>query len=130
MAKQEKTKDLPANFVGYFGTQGHSGHNLYVLDGCNDVSTLDVQYWAGEFDEDWILLKLSTISIKVFYWDTADVTICGYPRSVDDKRPGSKSLFILKGNHISDSKYIIAKMKQYPWIYDIFEKLTNEYIKD
>lgn len=26
-------KGLPENFVGYFGTNGRSGHNLYVLDG-------------------------------------------------------------------------------------------------
>lgn len=123
-------KSLPENFVGYFGTKGRSGHNLYVLNGYNELSASDVYDWAAEFDRDFIMLKLSSSSIKVFWLETADVTICGYPKSIDDNRPGSKSLFIIKGNHTDNHEYIVSVMKSYPWVYDIFTKITEMYLKD
>ena len=126
----ENTKELPQNFIGYFGTTGSSGHDLYVLDGHKELSSMDICDWAGEFDRDWIMMQLSSSSIKVFWWKTADVTICGFPRSLDDERPGSKSLFIVKGNHMSDYEYIVDKMKQYPWVYEIFDKLVDKYLRD
>ena len=121
---------LPENFVGYFGTHLMPGHYLYVLDGGKDLSESDIRYWAGEFDEDWIMAQLSEQSIKVFYWTSADVTICGYPRSLDDDRPGSKSLFIVKGDHSKDYEYIVQKMKSFSWVYEIFEKLVKKYLED
>jgi len=130
MAKQDTTKDLPSNFVGYFGTTGHAGHDLIVLEGYKELSAMDVCDWAGEFDRDWIMRQLSSSSLRCFWWKTADVTIVGYPKSLDDERPGSKSLFIVKGNHVKDHEYIVAKMKQYTWVYEIFEKLTDKFLKD
>ena len=123
-------KGLPENFVGYFGTNGRSGHNLYVLDGYKELSDSDVYDWAAEFDRDFIMMELSSSSLKVFWWKTADVTICGYPKSIDDNRPGSKSLFIIKGNHTGNHEYIVSVMKSYPWVYDIFTKITEMYLKD
>lgn len=122
--------DLPSNFVAYFGTTNYgSGHNLYILEGYEVFSGIDTCDWGAVFDRDWILQNLSVNSLKVFWWENADVTIVGYPKSLDDKRPGSKSLFILRGNHVGDNDYIVAKMKESPWVYDIFSKLVDKYLK-
>lgn len=118
-------KNLPPNFVGYFGTMGSAGHNLYVLNGHKELSNMDVFDWAGEFDRDWIVALLSPSSFSVFYWKAADVTIVGYPRSLDDKRPGSKSLFILKGDFTQNHDFILYIMKKFPEVYKIFEKLAD-----
>lgn len=75
------------------------------------------------------MMELSSSSLKVFWWKTADVTICGYPKSIDDNRPGSKSLFIIKGNHTGNHEYIVYVMKSYPWVYSIFTKITEMYLK-
>lgn len=120
----KRYQELPPNFVGYFGTMGRAGHDLYVLEG--NIDTESVFEWAGKFDQDWILLKLDIAGFKVFWWEGADVTILGYPRSLDDSRPGSKSLFIVKGNYTSDYSSLLNKMRQYPEIYDIFEKLAKK----
>lgn len=130
MAEHNTPKELPQDFVGYFGTRGCAGHDLVVLDGYKELSGIDICDWAGEFDSERIMLHLSTSSLKCFWWKTADVTIVGYPKSLDDKRPGSMSLFIVKGNHAQDYEYLVTKMKQYPWVYEIFEKLVDKYLKD
>lgn len=130
MAEHNTLKELPQDFVGYFGTTGHAGHDLIVLDGYKELSGIDICDWGGEFDREWIMEQLSTSSIKCFWWKKADVTIVGYPKSLDDKRPGSKSLFIVKGNHAQDYEYLVTKMKQYPWVYEIFEKLIDKYLRD
>lgn len=130
MAEHNTLKELPQDFVGYFGTTGRAGHDLVVLDGYRELSGIDICDWAGEFDREWIMLQLSTSSFKCFWWKSADVTIVGYPKSLDDKRPGSKSLFIVKGNHTQDHEYLVAKMKQYSWVYEIFEKLADKYLRD
>lgn len=130
MANHNTLKELPQDFVGYFGTRGCAGHDLVVLDGYRELSDIDICDWGVEFDRDWIMMQLSTSSFKCFWWKNADVTIVGYPKSLDDERPGSKSLFIVKGNHTQDYEYLITKMKQYSWVYEIFEKLADKYLKD
>lgn len=120
----KRYQKLPPDFVGYFGTMGRAGHDLYVLEG--NIDTESIFEWAGEFDQDWILLNLDITGFKVFWWEWADVTILGYPRSLDDSRPGSKSLFIVKGNYTSDYSSLLNKMKQYPGICDIFKKLAKK----
>ena len=126
---EDKPKDLPEDFVGYFGTSGQPGHFLYILND-NELSYSEKDDWGRRFDGDWLMEHLSTTSFKVFWWKNVDVTILGYPRSLDDERPGSKSLFILKGNHVGDNEYIVNKMKEHPWVYEIFEKLADKYLRN
>lgn len=130
MVENNTLKELPQDFIGYFGTRGCAGHDLVVLNGYRELSDIDICDWGVEFDRDWIMMQLSTSSFKCFWWKNADVTIVGYPKSLDDERPGSKSLFIVKGNHAQDYEYLVAKMKQYSWVYEIFEKLADKYLRD
>lgn len=130
MVENNTLKELPQDFIGYFGTRGCVGHDLVVLNGYRELSDIDICDWGVEFDRDWIMMQLSTSSFKCFWWKNADVTIVGYPKSLDDERPGSKSLFIVKGNHAQDYEYLVAKMKQYSWVYEIFEKLADKYLRD
>lgn len=116
-------ENLPDDFVGYFGTMGKAGHNLYPLNKYVYDKGGD---WAAEFDGDAIMQQLDSKSFRLIYYK--GVTIVGFPRSLDDKRPGSKSLFIVKGEH--DSVTMVNKMKEYPEIYEIFTKLENKFLSD
>ena len=114
-------KELPDNFIAYFGTWGRPGHNLTPLN----VNFYDEGGdWAAEFDSDAVMKFLSYESFSLFYYKGC--TIIGYPRSVDDERGGSKSLFIAKGEH--DDDYMVAKMKEYSDVYEIFSKLAEQYL--
>ena len=114
--------DLPDNFVAYFGTSGyHSGHNLVPLE----IAFYDKGGdWAAEFDSEAVMRYLTYDSFRLFYYK--GVTIVGYPRSLDDHRSGSKSLFIVKGEH--DADYMVAKMKEYPQVYRIFSRLAAKFL--
>ena len=115
--------ELPDNFVGFFGcTMRGGGHNLEPLS----VWFYDVGGdWAAEFDSDAIMRHLRTDSFALIMY--RGVTIVGYPRSLVDKRGGSKTLFIWKGEH--DAEQMINKMKEFPDIYKIFQKLADEYLR-
>lgn len=114
-------EELPDGFVGYFGTMGHPGHNLYPLNKWFYDKGGD---WAALFDSEYIARQLTYDSFKLIHCE--GVTIIGFPRSVDDDRGGSKSLFIVKGNH--DGEYMVNKMKEYPEIYKIFTDLMKKYL--
>lgn len=114
-------ENLPDDFVGYFGTMGDSGHNLYPLNKYVYDKGGD---WAAEFDGNAIMQQLDSKSFRLIHYK--GVTIVGFPRSLDDKRGCSKSLFIVKGNH--NAEYMVEKMKEYPEIYDIFRKLEERFI--
>jgi len=111
-------EELPDNFVGYFGTWGEPGHHLHPLS-----VWVTSSFWSAELDGEEIDSMLVPKGFSVFEYK--GVTILGIPHSLDDKRPGSKSLFIVKGKH--DAEYMVEKMKEYPEIYDIFKKLAEKY---
>lgn len=115
--------ELPDNFIAYFGTWGCAGHDLKPLN----INFYDEGGdWAAEFDSYAVEKHLTYESFRLFHYK--GVTIIGYPRSLDDHRGGSKSLFIVKGQH--DADYMIEKMKEYPEVYKIFEKLADKYLRD
>jgi len=116
-------ENLPDDFIGYFGTMGRSGHNLYPLNKYVYDKSGD---WAAEFDSDAIMSQLDSKNFRLIHYK--GVTIVGFPRSLDDERPGSKSLFIVKGE--LDGITMVNKMKEYPEIYEIFAKLENKFLSD
>lgn len=118
MMTGNKDYDLDG-FVGYFGTRGQAGHNLYVLAGGDNLTPLDISDLAAEFDSDAIMRKLSIKSIMLFYY--RNLTIIGYPVSLDDKRPGSKSLFIVGGIKTADE--VLERMKDFQWVVEIFKEI-------
>jgi hypothetical protein len=89
--------DINEGFVGYFGTDGKkSGHNLHIIDdGGEKISGSEQFDLAAECDSDAIMLKLQ--SGKLTYFTYKGCTILGIPKSLDDERPGSKSLLIVGG---------------------------------
>ena len=114
-------KELPDNFVAYFGTWGCAGHDLKPLS-VNFYD--DGGDWAAAFDSDAVMKNLSYETFRLFYFK--GTTIVGYPRSLDDHRGGCKSLFIVKGEHEAD--YMVDRMKEYPDVYGIFKKLAEQYL--
>lgn len=115
--------ELPDNFIGFFGcTMKGGGHNLEPLN----VRFYDVWgEWAAEFDSIAIMRRLRTDSFTLIMHK--GVTIVGYPRSLEDHRGGSKTLFIWKGEH--DAEQMVNKMKEFPDIYKIFQNLADEYLR-
>lgn len=113
--------ELPDNFIAYFGTWGCAGHDLKPLN----INFYDEGGdWAAEFDSYAVMKHLTYESFRLFHYK--GVTIIGYPRSLDDHRGGSKSLFIVKGQH--DVDYMVERMKEYPEVYKIFTKLADKFL--
>lgn len=124
-------KPLPKDFVGYFGTLGNVGHDLHIYESSEDLSAKEFNDWQMMLDGDYIMSKLSSDRFIMFTFFGA--TIYGFPRSLDDDRPGSKSLFIMGRDDltIEDVKNEISKYKNISKIFaELEDKFLNKEDKD
>ena len=106
--------------VAYFGTSSErSCHNLYILEGCHDLSASARDSLATNLDSDMIARFFSS---RQFHTENfSHVTVFGILQSPNDKRPGSKTLLVVDGN-LTD-----RQMRELAFKYDLsreqFKKL-------
>lgn len=105
----------------YFGTDGCLGHNPKGIN-CKlsnrDYNELKL---VDRIDEDvlrenggWFIFRTS-----------CDIYTCfSVPHSLDDKRPGSKSIVMVEGGEVID---VIAAIHRYAFLRDKFKKLNERY---
>lgn len=109
----------------YFGTDGCLGH---YPKGVNCELT------AEEYDE---LKRVDRVNVEEqlerddgwFEYRThcGTYTCFGVPYSLDDKRPGSKSIVMMEDSNIFD---VILAVKSIPFLYDKFKELNERYDLD
>lgn len=118
-------RELPEDYVGYFGTCGCAGHNLKSLEGYKDIPWQDLDEWTAFFDGDWLYSELCKSPRNLRIVRPYNLTILGNPHSLDDERLHSKTLLICGGNR--DEQYLRNKLSKHPWVEDIFVRLSNRF---
>ena len=119
-------RELPADYVGYFGTLGRAGHDLVSLEGYKDIPPYPVlDDWTAFFDGDWLFRELLKSPRRLSMVKVFGLTIVGNPHSLDDERPHSKTLLICGGDR--DQQYMAGKIEQHPWVSEIFHKVCDRF---
>lgn len=114
-------KELPEDYIGYFGTAGRPGHSLITISRCDSQLTKD---WDIFFDGEWLFAELIKEPNRFQIIRVYGLTIVGIPYSLDDDRGNSKTLFICGGNR--DIEYIANKIEECKWVSEIFHKIADK----
>lgn len=109
--------------VMYFGTTSGPGHHITKLS--NNIPMKDQIRIGHEIDADDNLYSDMKKCKGVGYVYYRGVTMLCIPYSLHDSRGGSKSIFIMEGKVAKDE--IVAELKKYKWVQDIFHKLEIEH---
>lgn len=109
--------------VMYFGTTSGPGHHITMLS--NNIPMKDQIRIGHEIDADNALYSDMKKCKGVGYVYYRGVTMLCIPYSLHDSRGGSKSIFIMEGKVAKDE--IVAELKKYKWVQDIFHKLEIEH---
>lgn len=113
--------------IAYFGTNGHPGHYAIPLRGQFTEAELREIEDVDAFTSCCGFFKQEK---KTFiYFGFRNYSCIGFPASLDDKRGGSKTIFLVEDRTIRDEE-IVDALNEFPLVKEKFEKLGKLYLRE
>lgn len=106
--------------IAYFGTDGHPGHHVIPIRGKfteEDIKVIE----SVDCDDFYKVFDVMRFKIAEFKgW-----TILGIPASLDDHRPGSKTVIFIEGK--ANEADFMEVIQEYSFLKNKVKKLTELY---
>lgn len=113
--------------MAYFGTNGHSGHYAIPLRGqfteaeLREIEDVDTFTCCSSF--------FNRKEKNFIFFGFRNYSCIGFPASLDDKRGGSKTIFLVEDSAMKIAE-IIDALNEFPQVKEKFDKLGKLYLRE